>query len=187
MERSDAIVLNEPSVWHRVGRALAGVSVGLYLPFGWLLVTSVHERDHSLQWIKLWPILPGVLAGSLPVPPLNGGRVRRDGCDDARAAGQPGLARVVEPAAAPGGARGRLARLNSVVGRRLPLFSVLIDHERSSRTGASAPPAGDFRKSPLDVVKHDPCSRAAARLAPAGVAVGLYPSVGDLAALQPRP
>ena len=69
MERSNAIVLDEPSLWRRVGKALAGVSMGLYLPFGWLLLTSVHERDHSLQWIKLWPILPGFLPGAYLIHP----------------------------------------------------------------------------------------------------------------------
>ena len=69
MNESVIVLPEPPGFWQRIGRALAGVAAGLYLPFGWLLVTSVQEREHSLQWIKLWPILPGFFPGAYLIHP----------------------------------------------------------------------------------------------------------------------
>ncbi len=65
----DVIIVEPESRWRRVGMALAAVAAGLYVPFGWLLVTSVHEREHSIAWLRLWPILPGFLPGAYLIHP----------------------------------------------------------------------------------------------------------------------
>ena len=48
----------------RVGLSLAVVAACLYLPFSWLLVTEGKWSDYQLSWLKLWPILPGILPGA---------------------------------------------------------------------------------------------------------------------------
>lgn len=48
----------------RVGLSLAVVAACLYLPFSWLLVTENNWSDYRLFWLKLWPILPGLIPGA---------------------------------------------------------------------------------------------------------------------------
>lgn len=48
----------------RVSLSLAVVAACLYLPFSWLLVTENNWSDYRLSWLKLWPILPGILPGA---------------------------------------------------------------------------------------------------------------------------
>lgn len=40
--------------------AVIAVMVALYAPFGWLL-EGYPWGDYKLQWIVMWPILPGLL------------------------------------------------------------------------------------------------------------------------------
>lgn len=39
------------------------VQTGLYLPFGWLLLGPYPWDQYHLQWLRLWPVLPGLIAG----------------------------------------------------------------------------------------------------------------------------
>lgn len=39
------------------------VQTGLYLPFGWLLLGPYPWDEYHLQWLRLWPVLPGLIAG----------------------------------------------------------------------------------------------------------------------------
>lgn len=48
----------------RVGLSLAVVAACLYLPFSWLLMEENNWSDYRLSWLKLWPILPGILPGA---------------------------------------------------------------------------------------------------------------------------
>jgi hypothetical protein len=38
----------------------------LYAPYSWLAFTSHPLNDYSLLWIKIWPILPGLLTHVFP-------------------------------------------------------------------------------------------------------------------------
>ncbi len=49
----------------RVALSLAVVAACLCLPFSWLLVEENNWSDDRLFWLKLWPILPGMIPGSL--------------------------------------------------------------------------------------------------------------------------
>ena len=54
-----------------VGTTLAVVALCLYAPFSWLLLIDYPWRGgYRIFWLKLWPILPGFLAGFLPGPLL---------------------------------------------------------------------------------------------------------------------
>ena len=55
---------------HRVGASFGVAAVCLYLPFAWLLVMDYPWSAYRLSWLKLWPILPGFVAGALPGPLL---------------------------------------------------------------------------------------------------------------------
>lgn len=48
----------------RVGLSLAAAAACLYLPFCWLLIEENNWSDYRLSWIKLWPILPGIIPGA---------------------------------------------------------------------------------------------------------------------------
>lgn len=43
------------------GLSLAVVLLGLYTPFGWLLLIDYPWTSYRLLWLKLWPLLPGFL------------------------------------------------------------------------------------------------------------------------------
>jgi hypothetical protein len=58
--------------WRGVGGSLTVVALGLYVPFSWILLLNYPWSDYRLFWLKLWPILPGFLAGFLPGPMLYG-------------------------------------------------------------------------------------------------------------------
>jgi hypothetical protein len=49
----------------RVRLSLGIVAASLYLPFSWLLVTETDWHAYQRSWIKLWPILPGLMPGAL--------------------------------------------------------------------------------------------------------------------------
>ena len=50
-----------------MGASLAVVATSLYAPFGWLLwIDYPWGGGYRLFWLKMWPILPGFLAGILP-------------------------------------------------------------------------------------------------------------------------
>ena len=46
-----------PPLWWRLGLTVACV----YLPYAWLVLDGFPWRDYRLQWIKMWPILPGLI------------------------------------------------------------------------------------------------------------------------------
>ena len=37
------------------------------LPYGWLVADDFPWRDYRLGWIKMWPVLPGLVAYSLAI------------------------------------------------------------------------------------------------------------------------
>lgn len=47
-----------------IGLSLVIVAGCLYLPFSWLLMEEPDWSDYLLHWIKLWPILPGLIPGA---------------------------------------------------------------------------------------------------------------------------
>ncbi len=40
----------------------------LYLPYGWLIVQDYPWNSYHWYWIRLWPVLPGLLGGLLIHP-----------------------------------------------------------------------------------------------------------------------
>ena len=55
-----------------ITHSLAVVVFCLYAPFSWLFLIDYPGTSYRLFWIRLRPILPGFLAGSLPGPLLYG-------------------------------------------------------------------------------------------------------------------
>src|SRR5215216_1814008 len=51
-------------LWWRLALTLAC----LYLPYAWLVTGGPPWHDYRLSWIKMWPILPGIMAGILTIP-----------------------------------------------------------------------------------------------------------------------
>ena len=46
-----------PPLWWRLALTLACI----YLPYAWLVADGFPWRDYRLQWIKMWPVLPGLM------------------------------------------------------------------------------------------------------------------------------
>lgn len=40
----------------------------IYAPYGWLVFINYPWNSYRWQWIKMWPVLPGVVATYLTVP-----------------------------------------------------------------------------------------------------------------------
>ena len=58
-------------IYCRASASLAVVGLCLYAPFSWLLLIDYPwGSGYRIFWLKLWPILPGFLAGFLPGPLL---------------------------------------------------------------------------------------------------------------------
>ena len=51
--------------WKTRVRSLAVMLVCLYPPYGWLLVTDYPWGPYRWQWLKSWPVLPGLLPGGV--------------------------------------------------------------------------------------------------------------------------
>jgi hypothetical protein len=51
-------------LWWRLGVMLAS----LYLPYAWLLVDPYPWSDYRWTWVKLWPILPGLVTAFMTGP-----------------------------------------------------------------------------------------------------------------------
>ena len=47
----------------RVILAFTTVSLALYAPFAWLLQLDFATKSYHFQWLCMWPILPGLVAG----------------------------------------------------------------------------------------------------------------------------
>jgi hypothetical protein len=58
--------------WRSMGVSFTVVALCLYVPFSWILLLNYPWSAYRLFWLKLWPILPGCLAGFLPGPLLYG-------------------------------------------------------------------------------------------------------------------
>ncbi len=43
--------------------AFATVAIALYAPFAWLIQLDFTSNSYHYQWLRIWPILPGFLAG----------------------------------------------------------------------------------------------------------------------------
>ena len=48
----------------RVILAFTTVSFALYTPFAWLLQLDFTTNSYHFQWLCMWPILPGFMAGA---------------------------------------------------------------------------------------------------------------------------
>ena len=59
-----ASVPRRAPLWWRVALTLAC----LYLPYAWLVLGGWPWHDYRVSWIKMWPILPGIMAGILTIP-----------------------------------------------------------------------------------------------------------------------
>jgi len=46
-----------------IGCSFAAVSCALYLPFAWLLQLDFTTNSYHLHWLRMWPVLPGLVAG----------------------------------------------------------------------------------------------------------------------------
>jgi hypothetical protein len=55
---TDAPVMNTIH-WKRIVVAVVVAAVGLWTPFGWLVLIDYPWDSYHLFWLKLWPILPG--------------------------------------------------------------------------------------------------------------------------------
>lgn len=41
----------------------AAVFAAMYLPFAWLLRLDFTNNSYHLQWLRMWPVMPGLAAG----------------------------------------------------------------------------------------------------------------------------
>ena len=57
-------VARRAPLWWRLALTLACI----YLPYAWLITDGYPWRDYRLAWIKMWPVLPGILAGLAVLP-----------------------------------------------------------------------------------------------------------------------
>ncbi len=48
----------------RIAYAAAIIVGCLWLPFSWLLLMSGGWSDYRMSWLKMWPILPGLVPGA---------------------------------------------------------------------------------------------------------------------------
>lgn len=62
----DTTAVSANSEGNRVRRGLltfAAVFIALYAPFAWLLYLDFTTNNYHFQWLCLWPVLPGLVAG----------------------------------------------------------------------------------------------------------------------------
>lgn len=48
-----------------VGDSLRQVALCLYLPFSWVVLIDCPWSDCQSHWVRLWPVLPGLVPGAL--------------------------------------------------------------------------------------------------------------------------
>src|SRR5947208_10240474 len=61
---ADPAARSRAPLWWRLALTMACV----YLPYAWLVLDGERWHDYRMSWIKMWPILPGLLAGALVIP-----------------------------------------------------------------------------------------------------------------------
>ena len=57
--------------WRRMATAFAVSAACLWLPFSWLIFINYPWNNYHLYWLKLWPILPGLIPVGLPAHMMN--------------------------------------------------------------------------------------------------------------------
>jgi hypothetical protein len=55
-----------PGAFDRLAPRFPIALLCLYAPYAWLAFGSHPLNAYRLHWIKMWPILPGLLAGVIP-------------------------------------------------------------------------------------------------------------------------
>ncbi|WZO95985.1 hypothetical protein EP7_002958 [Isosphaeraceae bacterium EP7] len=55
-----------PGAFDRLAPRIFTALLCLYAPYAWLAFTSHPLDAYRLHWIKMWPILPGLLVGVIP-------------------------------------------------------------------------------------------------------------------------
>jgi hypothetical protein len=51
----------DPSPRRTVVGSLRVVALHLYVPFSWLILLDYPWSEYHLSWLKMWPVLPGIL------------------------------------------------------------------------------------------------------------------------------